>query len=66
MVRDLFHTSGQIEFNDDGEVMRIMLNKAALHVKEISATLSHLVSKGKIEHQDQLTVRLKRPQWPPL
>jgi hypothetical protein len=49
LVRDLFHINGMLEFNEAGELLRITLNKASPHVKEIAAALTKLIATTKVE-----------------
>ena len=49
MVRDLFHVSGLLEFNDAGEALRITLNRAALGVRELAQALTKLLAPEAVE-----------------
>ena len=44
IVRDLFHISGLLEFNEAGQLLRITLNKAAPLVREVTAALEKLLA----------------------
>jgi hypothetical protein len=50
MVRDLFHINGLLEFGPGGALLRITLNQAAPHVREIALALSKLISGTKVEY----------------
>ena len=49
MVRDLFHINGLLEFGPGGALLRITLNQAAPHVREIALALTKLISGTKVE-----------------
>jgi hypothetical protein len=49
IVRDLFHTSGLVEFDEAGRLLQITLNKAAPLVREISSTLAKLLAGTGVE-----------------
>ena len=49
IVRDLFHISGLVEFDEASQLLRITLNKAAPLVREIAAALTKLLATTGIE-----------------
>ena len=44
IVRDLFHISGLLEFNEAGQLRKVTLNKAAPYVREIASALNKLLA----------------------
>jgi hypothetical protein len=49
MVRDLFHINGLLEFGPGGALLRITLNQAAPHVREIALALTQMISGTEVE-----------------
>ena len=49
MVRDLFHVSGLLEFDEAGEVLRITLNRAAPVARELAQALTKLLTPEAVE-----------------
>lgn len=49
IVRDLFHINGLLEFGEAGKLLRITLNQAAPHVREMASALTKLLEGQEIE-----------------
>ncbi|HKX27508.1 MAG TPA: transposase, partial [Blastocatellia bacterium] len=49
LVRDLFHISGLLEFDQDGGLRRLILNQAAVRAKEMAQALAAFIPGIKIQ-----------------